>query len=213
MAAVAGRFLLGCLESPGCCSTATSWCSTSSSASFEAHRWGHQPAMLPAAGPAPQANHSSAAYAPVWNPEGHRGQHRRRPDRLVAAARPVRLRGPQRRRAGHAALSAVEPARRAVPPRPRPRSEDQPHLALEGRLPGLLAAAVRPARTGLTSHPLPATGKEAVPAQSEPVPPRRGNEPALGLAVTRRADDDCYAGFSASDTRVRSINGTMPFRV
>jgi hypothetical protein len=76
------------------------------------------------------------------------------------------------------------------------------------QLPGLLAAAVRPARTPLTRP-----RKEAAPAQSEPVPPPRGNEPALGLAVTRRADDDCYAGFSASDTRVRSINGTMPFRL
>ena len=51
-------------------------------------------------------------------------------------------------------------------------AEDQPDLALEGRLPGLLAAAVRPARTRLTSHPVPATRKEAAPARSEPVPPR-----------------------------------------
>jgi len=81
------------------------------------------------------------------------------------------------------------------------------------QLPGLLAAAVRPARTPLTSPPSLQPRKEAAPAQSEPVPPPRGNEPALGLAVSRRADDDCYAGFSASDTRVRSINGTMPFRL
>jgi hypothetical protein len=44
---------------------------------------------------------------------------------------------------------------RAGPPRPRPRAEDQPHLALERRLPDLLAPAVRPARTRLTSHPRP----------------------------------------------------------
>jgi hypothetical protein len=51
-------------------------------------------------------------------------------------------------------------------PRPRPRAEDQPDLALEGRLPDLLAAAVRPAGIRLTSHPLPAN-----PGRS---PPRRG---------------------------------------
>ena len=45
-------------------------------------------------------------------------------------------------------------------------------LALEGGVPGLLAAAVRPARTRLTSHSVPATGKEAAPARSEPVPSR-----------------------------------------
>ena len=69
----------------------------------------------------------------------------------------------QRRRAGHAALPAAEPARPPGPPRPRPRAEDQPDLALEGRLPGLLAAAVRPARTRLTSHPVPATRKGGRP--------------------------------------------------
>jgi hypothetical protein len=63
---------------------------------------------------------------------------RRRPVRLVPPARPVRLRRPQRRRAGHAALPAAKPARPAGPPRPRPHAEDQPDLALEGRLPGLL---------------------------------------------------------------------------
>ncbi len=38
-------------------------------------------------------------------------------------------------------------ARPAGPPRPRPGAEDQPDVALEGGIPGLLAAAVRPART------------------------------------------------------------------
>ena len=88
-------------------------------------------------------------------------QPRRRPGRLVPAARPVRPGRSQRRRAGHAALPVAEPARPAGPPRPRPGAEDQPDLALEGRLPGLLAAAVRPARTRLTSHPSPRPGKEA----------------------------------------------------
>src|SRR5208337_4416633 len=46
--------------------------------------------------------------------------------------------------------------------------EDQPHLALEGGIPGLLGAAVRPARTRLTSHPVPATRKGGSPARSEP---------------------------------------------
>ena len=45
----------------------------------------------------------------------------------------------------------------AGPPRPRPGAEDQPDLALERGVPDLLAAAVRPARTSLTSHPAPAT--------------------------------------------------------
>jgi len=88
-------------------------------------------------------------------------QPRRRPGRLVPAARPVRLRRPQGRRAGHAALPALEPARPAGPPRPEARPQAQPDLALEGRLPGLLAQAVRPARTCLTSHPAPATRKGA----------------------------------------------------
>jgi len=53
--------------------------------------------------------------------------------------------------------SAAEPARPAGPPRPYPRAEAQPDLVLEGGIPGLLAPAVRPARTRLTSHPVPAT--------------------------------------------------------
>ena len=63
-----------------------------------------------------------------------------------------------------------EPARPAGSPRPRPHAEDQPDLALEGGIPGLLAAAVGPARTHLTSNPVPATRKGAAPARSEPVP-------------------------------------------
>ena len=59
--------------------------------------------------------------------------------------------------------TAAEPARPAGPPRPRRGAEDQPDLALEGGVPGLLAAAVRPARTRLTSHPVPATRKGGRP--------------------------------------------------
>ena len=104
---------------------------------------------------------------------GARRQHRRRPVRLVPAARPLRLRRPQRRRARHAALPAMAPARPAGPPRPPAHPQAQPDLAMEGRLPDLLAAAMRPASTRLTSHPVPATpGKEATPARSEPVPAR-----------------------------------------
>src|SRR5690348_17070808 len=90
-------------------------------------------------------------------------QPRRRPGRLVPAARPVRPGRSQGCRAGHAALPVAEPARPARPPRPRPRAEDQPDLALEGGVPGLLAAAVRLARTRLTSHPAPATRKGGRP--------------------------------------------------
>jgi hypothetical protein len=46
-----------------------------------------------------------------------------------------------------------------------PRTEDQPHLALGGRIPDLLAAAIHSAATGLTSHPVPATRKAPVPAR------------------------------------------------
>ena len=74
-------------------------------------------------------------------------------------------------------LPAAEPACPPGPPRPCPRAEDQPHLALEGRLPGLLAPDVRPARLSLTSPPVPATRKGAAPAQSEPVPPSTSGRP------------------------------------
>ena len=77
--------------------------------------------------------------------------------------RPIRPGGPQRRRAGHAALPVVGTARQTGPSRPRPRAEDQPDLALERRLPDLLAAAIRPAGTHLTSHPVPATRKGGHP--------------------------------------------------
>src|SRR6266699_450732 len=99
----------------------------------------------------------------------------------VLAARPVRLRRPQGRRAGHAALPVAEPARPAGPPRPRPRAEDQPDLALEGGIPGLLAAAVRPARTRLTSHPPSLRpGKEARPGAVGAGAPEH-----IGLSVIR----------------------------
>ena len=61
---------------------------------------------------------------------------------------------------------------RLRPPRPRPRAEDQPHLALEGGIPGLLAAAVRPARTRLTSHPRPRDPERRPPRRSRSRCPR-----------------------------------------
>ena len=111
-------------------------------------------------------------------------QPRRRPGRLVPPARPVRPGRTQGRRAGHAALPAAQPARPAGPPRPRPRAEDQPHLALETGIPRLLAAAMRPARTRLTRPPpSPRPGKEADPAQSEPVPPSTSGHPPSAAAT------------------------------
>jgi hypothetical protein len=62
----------------------------------------------------------------------------------------------------HCAADMVA-ARPAGPPRPRPRAEGQPDLALEGRLPGLLAVAVRPAGTRLISRPVLMTPKGARP--------------------------------------------------
>ena len=91
-------------------------------------------------------------------------------------------RGPQRRRAGHAALPAAEPARPAGPPRPRPRAEDQPDLALERRLPDLLAAAIRPARTRLTSHPRLRDPERRPPRRSR----SRCRPSTSGITATRR---------------------------
>ena len=58
---------------------------------------------------------------------------------------------------------AVGADRPPGPPRPCSRAEDQPDPAVESDVPGLLAAAMRPARTCLTSHSVPATRKGARP--------------------------------------------------
>ncbi len=95
------------------------------------------------------------------------------------------------------------PARLARHARAR-RAEDQPDLALEGCLPGLLAAAVRPARSCLTSHPVPATRKGARPgavgagaarahrgstaARREPANQTPRPKTGTTRSVTRRAD-------------------------
>src|ERR1035441_8051406 len=108
----------------------------------------------------------------------------------MPAARPVRLRRPQGRRARHAALPAAEPARPASPTRPRLGAEDQPDLALEGGILGLLGAAVRPARTPPPppSPPVPATRKEAARRGRSRCPPRahRATLPPAGNPRTRR---------------------------
>jgi len=59
-------------------------------------------------------------------------------------------------------LAHPRPAR---PPRPRAHPQDQPRLALEGRVPHLLAAAVRAARTRMTSTNRPVNAKGGRPAR------------------------------------------------
>ena len=78
---------------------------------------------------------------------------------------------------------ALEPARPAGPPRP----QAQPHLAMEGRLPSLLATAVRPARARLTYHPVPATRKGARPGAvgAGAVPEHIGSTAATGNPPAR----------------------------
>jgi hypothetical protein len=77
--------------------------------------------------------------------------HRRRPGRLDPATRPLRPGRPARRRPGHAPLPDLAHSGPPGPARPPARAEDQPALAMEGGVPDLLAAAVRPTRTRLTS--------------------------------------------------------------
>ena len=90
---------------------------------------------------------------------GHRGEHRRRPDRLDPPPRLPRPRGPERSRAGHAPLPDLAHPRPARPPRPAARPQDQRRLAVAGGIPYLLAAAVRPARARLTSTKQPVNAK------------------------------------------------------
>jgi pimeloyl-ACP methyl ester carboxylesterase len=80
--------------------------------------------------------------------------------------------GPPPSRTPCVLLPAVAPARPASPPRPPARPQAQPDLALQEGIPDLLAVAIRPAGTRLTSNPVPATRKGAAPARSAAVPPR-----------------------------------------
>ena len=91
-------------------------------------------------------------------------------------------------------LPALGAARPPGAPRPRPRTEDQPRLALEGRLPDLLAAAVRAAGTRLTSHPRPCDPERSPPRHGRSrcrprahraAPPPAGNRQPDTMAETR----------------------------
>ena len=108
---------------------------------------------------------------------GHRREHRRRPRRLDPPPRlPRRPRTP-RRRPGHAPLPDLAHPRPPRPPRPRTRPENQPRLALEGSVPHLLAAALLPARTRLTSpdHPSGKKGDAARRGRSRCAPGHTGH--------------------------------------
>ena len=63
----------------------------------------------------------------------------------------LRRGGAAGRRPRHAPLPRLAHSRPPGPSRPRTRPEDQPQLAVEGRVPRLLAAALRPASTHMTS--------------------------------------------------------------
>jgi hypothetical protein len=68
----------------------------------------------------------------------------------------------------NAPLPDLAHPRPAGPPRPRTRPDDQPGLALEGRVPHLLAAALRPASTRLTSTISPSDTDRAGAARRPP---------------------------------------------
>ena len=108
---------------------------------------------------------------------GHRREHRRRPGRLDPPARPLRQPGPAGRRPRYPPLPRLAHPRPPGPPRPRARPEDQPGLALEGRVPHLLAAALRPASTRLTStnQPSDTEGGTARRGRSRCVPGHPGH--------------------------------------
>jgi hypothetical protein len=86
---------------------------------------------------------------------------------------------------GHAPLPDLAPARQARPPRPAANPRHQPRLAMEGSLPHLLAAALRPASTHMTSTNRPANQEggppgavgagahPGVPGSSPPPAPKR----------------------------------------
>ena len=82
---------------------------------------------------------------------GPRREHRRRPRRLDPPPRPRRRSRPPRRRPRHAPLPDLAPARPARPPCPAAGPRHQHGLAVEGSVPRLLAAALRPASTLMTS--------------------------------------------------------------
>jgi len=113
---------------------------------------------------------------------GHRREHRRRPGRLDPPAGLRRRPGPAGSRPRYAPLPRLAHPRPPGPARPRTDPEDQPGLALEGRIPHLLAAALHPAGTRMTSTNHPATPKEtqsgAVGAGAHPGTPGSTAQPS-----------------------------------
>ena len=97
---------------------------------------------------------------------GPRREHRRRPHRLGPPPRLPRPGRPPRRRPGHAPLPDLAHARPPRAPRPQEDPQDQPGLAMERPVHHLLAAALRHARTQLTTT--------ISPIDAEGGPPRRG---------------------------------------
>ena len=89
-------------------------------------------------------------------------------------------RGAAGSRAGYAPLPGLAHPRPARPPRPAAHPEDQPRLAMDGRLPHLLAAPKRPARTRLTStnHPVNPKGGTARRSRSRCAPGHPGHRHA-----------------------------------
>ena len=131
---------------------------------------------------------------------GHRGEHRRRPRRLDPPPRPPRRPRTPRRQPGHAPLPGLAPPRQARPPRPPAHPRHQRDLAMGRGVPGLLAAALRPASTRLTS-----TNN---PSDTEGGPPRRGRSRcAPGIPGTPRT----RAG-TETDMRIKNGNSTISNR-
>jgi Transposase DDE domain group 1 len=121
---------------------------------------------------------------------GHRREHRRRPGGLDPPARLPRRRGPAGRRPRYAALPDLAPPRPPGPSRPPAHPQDQPRLALEGGLPHLLAAAVRPACTRLTTTNRPSCTKGGAPrrgrSRCDPGTPGATAQPAPAARQTSR---------------------------
>src|ERR1700728_4841321 len=94
-------------------------------------------------------------------------------------AGPQRRPGPAGRRPRYAPLPDLAHPRPARTPRPAADPPYQPQLAMDGRVPGLLAALADPASTRLTSTNQPSDTKGD--------PARRGRSRcALGHTVCRR---------------------------
>ena len=106
---------------------------------------------------------------------GHRGEHRRRPGRLDPPPQ-LRRRRATGRRPGHAPLPDLAHPRPPRRPRPAANPEDQPELAMEGRVPRLLATALHSASTSLTgtNHPVDARGGPVRPGRSRCSPGQAG---------------------------------------